>query len=60
MKKDIDISETIRLRTKYEAKFGECPVGLAEIGHVELARLIEQALKDNKPIVVDLPEDALT
>lgn len=60
MKNDIDISETIRLRAQYEAKFGECPIGIAEVGHIELARLIEQALKDNKPIVADLPEDALT
>ena len=46
----VTLQAVIDLRTAYEERFGECPVGSEEVGEDELYRLLKQAMDTNTPL----------
>lgn len=63
MKEALTFKIILNTQAKYEKRFGECPIGMMEVGPEKLYELLKAALDNNEPIPADylgLPEGALT
>lgn len=62
MSKGSDIDHALKLQAEYEKRFGECPVGMIQLGEEKFVKVLQKALDAGTPLpdsyFADVPEGA--